>query len=296
MRIQFKFIFKIVLGLVLMCVLFITVTQGNNLNETDIEEVKFEDIELSNEVERLPEKKALFEVKEGELVKPVFKEKQIEAKTVEVEEIELKEIKVKQSHRYKERYPSRKRPKSIWNKKTTNVRGMFADTIATGIGDILTVIVDANTTMSNELTTSTTKDATIASQVNQFLFPTTASGFGTHKGSLPGTDITSTGNAYDGTGEIGNTLTLNSKLSVTVIDVLPNGNLVFEGIRTIAFSDEIEYAVLRGVVRPADITASNTVSSSKIADAQIEFVKEGSISAAQKKGWFLRFYDAISPF
>ncbi len=53
---------------------------------------------------------------------------------------------------------------------------------------------------------------------------------------------------------------------------------------------------MRGVVRPIDIEAGNTVSSTKIADTQVEFIPEGELTEAQKKGWLLRAWDKVKPF
>jgi len=61
-------------------------------------------------------------------------------------------------------------------------------------------------------------------------------------------------------------------------------------------AQESQYASIRGVVRQADVQKDNTVLSTNIADAQVEFVPEGDLTDAQKKGWLLRFYDKIKPF
>jgi flagellar L-ring protein precursor FlgH len=83
---------------------------------------------------------------------------------------------------------------------------------------------------------------------------------------------------------------------VTVVDVLPNGNLVIEGSRFVSYSGEKQYATLRGIVRLDDITNTNTVASSSIADARVEFLSEGTISASQRKGWLSRVIDTVNPF
>lgn len=185
--------------------------------------------------------------------------------------------------------------KSLWLKKTNNERGMFADKVAANIGDILTVVVSEKTLQNNKLDSSTQKSASIVNAVLQYIFPSTVSGFGTHNGELPGTNITGS-NDFSGNGAIKNESKIEAKTSVEVVDVLPNGNLVIEGVRLISFSDEREFSILRGIVRPYDIATDNTVDSSKIADAQIEYIKEGSLTAAQRKGWLLRLNDFINPF
>ena len=82
---------------------------------------------------------------------------------------------------------------------------------------------------------------------------------------------------------------------MTVVDVLPNGNLVIEGAKVIRTSQQDVYGYMRGVVRPVDISATNIVLSSKVADAQVEFVPAGELSDAQKKGWLLRAWEKVRP-
>jgi flagellar L-ring protein precursor FlgH len=78
--------------------------------------------------------------------------------------------------------------------------------------------------------------------------------------------------------------------------VLPNGNLVIEGARVVAFSGETQYVVLHGLVRADDVASDNTVQSSNIANARVEFINEGTLTDAQKRGWFLKLYEKLRPF
>jgi flagellar L-ring protein precursor FlgH len=102
--------------------------------------------------------------------------------------------------------------------------------------------------------------------------------------------------AYDGGGDISNNQSLVSRAAVTVTDVLPNGNLVISGVRVVTFSGETQYVVLHGIVRRDDIANDNTVMSSNIADARVEFHSQGQLSDAQKRGWLAKFYEKLRPF
>jgi len=117
----------------------------------------------------------------------------------------------------------------------------------------------------------------------------------TKKGSLPALKY-SGANDFTGSGAINNQETITARLSVRVIDVLPNGNLVVEGRRQTAFSGEKQDAILRGTVRADDISANNTIFSFNIADASIQFISKGTITDNQNKGWFTRIWDKVSPF
>ena len=78
--------------------------------------------------------------------------------------------------------------------------------------------------------------------------------------------------------------------------VLPNGNLFVEGHRVILVNDEEQHFYLSGIIRPIDIDQNNIISSSKIAEAEIEFVGRGVMSDNQRQGWFSRFFSWIYPF
>jgi flagellar L-ring protein FlgH len=101
---------------------------------------------------------------------------------------------------------------------------------------------------------------------------------------------------FNGGGSINNAETITAQMAVRVVDVLPNGNMVIEGTLRTAFSGEKQDAVVRGTVRPDDIAANNTLLSYNIADATIQFLSKGTITDSQKKGWFTRVWDKVSPF
>ena len=171
---------------------------------------------------------------------------------------------------------------------------MYADRKASRKGDILTVVVqesaDASSTQNKEATRkSTTNDA-----ISQFVFPPALSGLGTHAGALPSFQIS--GNSdYTGGGSVSNSQSLNSQAAVLVTDVLPNGNMVIEGVRLVTFSGETQYVVLHGLVRPDDISSTNQVLSSHIAEAKVEFVNKGSLMDAEKRGWLSSIYEKLRP-
>jgi len=83
---------------------------------------------------------------------------------------------------------------------------------------------------------------------------------------------------------------------VLVTDVLPNGNLVIAGARKLTFSGETQNVVLHGLVRPSDIDSGNTILSTNIAEARLEFISDGSLTDAQKRGWLTNLYEKLRPF
>lgn len=183
---------------------------------------------------------------------------------------------------------------SLWT-ASAGPRGMFADRKASRSGDILTIVVIESVAATNTQSKSATRKSTIEDAVSQFMFSVAASKLGTHNGELPATNITGKGD-YSGGGQTVNNQSLSSRAAVLVTDVMPNGNLVIEGMRVVTFSGETQYVVLHGIVRPDDIAADNTILSSNIADARVEFVAEGALTDAQKRGWLSKLYEKLRPF
>jgi len=183
--------------------------------------------------------------------------------------------------------------KSIWVQGRSG--SLYVDPKASGVGDIITVLVDESTSLTSSQKSSREKSSSIANEVKQFLFSPVASRFGTKKGELPKTDITAS-TSSEGGGLVTNRQTLRSRASVIVVDVLPNGNFIIEGVRAVSFSGQQYYGKLRGIIRPYDISRANTILSSSIADAQVEYVSQGSLSNAEKEGWLSRTLSKINPF
>jgi flagellar L-ring protein precursor FlgH len=211
---------------------------------------------------------------------------------------------------------------SLWVKAGNTEQSMFADKVARGIGDILTIVVDENTTSSQDADLLTRDEyqggGGIGIAFNQFfnqflqaaprLFglatgPTTTDENGnasipvggSNNITIPTLDLAASGE-WNAGGRTANKLTVSNRTAVTVVDVLPNGNLVVEGAKIIRTGVEDQYAYMRGVVRPVDIEADNTISSTRISDAQVEFVPAGELTEAQKKGWLLKAWDKVKPF
>src|SRR4051812_10631478 len=182
---------------------------------------------------------------------------------------------------------------SLWHDEIS--RPMFADKKATSVGDIITIIVSETSTASKNNATSTEKKSSLSAAILSFLYPPSASGLLTKKGQMPvmnyNSDI-----KHDGSGSINNSETVVAKIAVRIVDVLPNRNLIVEGRRETAFSGEKQTIVLRGTVRTDDVTSANTVFSYNVADATIQIIGKGTVTDVQRKGWFTRIWDKLTPF
>jgi flagellar L-ring protein FlgH len=185
---------------------------------------------------------------------------------------------------------SNARGESLWPAAGQPARSMFADRKAAGKGDIITIIVAESAVAQSSQSKSASRESTVQDAVARFVYP----GLGTHKGQLPGLGFSGS-SSYSGGGDVSNSQSLSARAAVTVIDVLPNGNLVLEGVRVVTFSGETQYFVLRGIVRADDLARDNSVISTNIADARVEFHAEGSLTEAQKRGWLAKVYEKVRP-
>jgi len=180
---------------------------------------------------------------------------------------------------------------SLWSSSSDS---MYADRKASRKGDILTVVVQESADASSTQNKEATRKSTTSDAISQFIFPPALSGLGTHAGALPALS-TAGSSDYTGGGKVSNSQSLNSQAAVLVTDVLPNGNMVIEGVRLVTFSGETQYVVLHGLVRPDDISSTDQVLSSHIAEAKVEFVNKGALMDAEKKGWLSSIYEKLRP-
>jgi flagellar L-ring protein precursor FlgH len=187
-------------------------------------------------------------------------------------------------------FTSSSRAESLWSANGQTSRSMFADRKAAAKGDILTIVIAESAVAQSSQNKTSNRESSLQDAIARFIYPA----LGAHKGQLP--SISTSGSAsFSGGGDVSNSQSISARAAVQVIDVLPNGNLVIEGVRVVTFSGETQYVVLRGVVRHDDIARDNSVISTNIADARVEFHSEGSLTEAQKRGWLAKIYEKLRP-
>src|SRR5690554_1671717 len=167
---------------------------------------------------------------------------------------------------------------------------LFEDRRPRNVGDIVTVVIQERTNAAKNVATSSNRSGgtSLGLDVVPAFFPP---GLGPQQGF----DING-GNDAEGTGSSRADNTFNVTLTTTVIGVLPNGNLQIAGDKQIAINRGSEHIRFSGVVDPRSISGSNTVSSTQVADARIEFRSKGRMDEVQTMGWLQRFFLNISPF
>jgi flagellar L-ring protein precursor FlgH len=170
-----------------------------------------------------------------------------------------------------------------------NFRPLFEDKRARFVGDTLTIFITENTAANKSSEASAARTGAISASVPVV------------KG-LPGKTFqgmqlgANSSNTFDGKGQATASHNFTGTVTVTVIEVLPNGNLLVSGEKQIAMSQGSEFIRFSGVVNPVMVTPSNTVISTQVADARIEYRANGYIDEAQTMGWLARFFNNVLPF
>lgn len=164
---------------------------------------------------------------------------------------------------------------------------LYGDRIARDVGDLLTITLVESTTAQTSATTQVSKSGEVnAGVLSLFGGPVTWKGRQVLSGSA------SAERDFDGQGKSQQSNRLQGSITVTVIQRLPNGNLVVQGQKNLRLNQGDELVQVQGIVRPADISRDNTVPSSKVADARIVYGGRGALAQSNAMGWLARFFNS----
>jgi flagellar L-ring protein precursor FlgH len=162
-------------------------------------------------------------------------------------------------------------------------QSLFTDIKANNVGDVLTVIISEQSRGSNQIQTKIEKSSSHDVRGGP--------GLGTLN-FLPLFGIEGeTESSHDGKGQNIRNRSLKARMSVTVVAIKENGDLIVEGTRTVTISDDKETIHLSGVVRQRDVTPGNTIESYLIADAEISYTGKGAASAGSRPGFITRLFN-----
>jgi flagellar L-ring protein precursor FlgH len=159
-------------------------------------------------------------------------------------------------------------------------RGLTADNKAFRAGDVLTVQVFENSSGTSSADTGTRRGNRLAAELS-------------HSGRNVGQTSIAVSGDFDGGGRTQRTNRLLTTLSVSVQEVLPNGQLRVAGTQSVTVNEELQRVTLEGVVRPMDITDGNVVQSTRIAQARITYVGEGDLTERNRRAWWRKLLDAL---
>ena len=178
---------------------------------------------------------------------------------------------------------------------------LFEDSRARRVGDIVVVKLVENTKAQNKAETSSNKKSSNDYQVAN-MFNRGHAGFIPFMpiGPQPSVGVpildTESASGINSTGKTKRENYVTTSLATRVLRVLPGGLMEIEGAREIRVNEETEYMVVRGMIRSKDVSADNSVLSTQIADASIEYYGKGVLADKQKPGWFSRLMDNVWPF
>lgn len=168
--------------------------------------------------------------------------------------------------------------RSLWR---DNAFGIYSDRKARNVGDILTIVISESTRQSATASRSNSKSGSVSigagTGVFDFLKALGASGSDSWKAEGSVTDNNS----------------VSGQITVTVVEVLPNDNMIIEGTQSIWQNRDEHKITLRGIVRRDDVTFANTVPSTKVADATLRFDGKGPLNAKQRQGILTQVFNFL---
>ncbi len=182
---------------------------------------------------------------------------------------------------------------------------LFEDRKAMRVNDLVTINIVESLSGSGAADTTTKRDSSADYGLENFFGMNTD--FNLHNAFLlkdmyKGANVFEprvTGSAeseFKGEGDTNREVELSETITAKVVELLPNGNMILEARKDLTINEETQILVLRGMVRPDDISSDNVVLSTDIADAQIFYVGDGVIQDKQKPGWLVRVLDNVWPF
>jgi flagellar L-ring protein precursor FlgH len=193
-------------------------------------------------------------------------------------------------------YAAAPRPVSTGSLWPDSGRGLFADFRAYRVGDIVTIRIDETADAHGDSGTRMERESSMS-----FGMPALLGITGALARAYPGIDpgrlidlVSET--SFRGDGSTTRESRVRGAIAVRVKQGLPNGDLFVEGTKVVLVNDEELHIYLSGVIRPEDIEPDNSVRSTLVADAQIEFTGRGVLSDNQRQGWLVRLLQSINPF
>jgi flagellar L-ring protein precursor FlgH len=169
---------------------------------------------------------------------------------------------------------------------------LYRDVRARNVGDILTIQVIENATATNSATTATQKKGDVS------LSAPALAGLETVKTPLNFSNVLQAagGLNFNGTGSTTRAGQLQAAISARVVQVLPNGDLRIEGTKVVTINGERQTLTIGGMVRSHDVSPSNVILSTAIANMDVKFDGKGVVADSNKPGWFYKLYQIINPF
>jgi flagellar L-ring protein precursor FlgH len=182
---------------------------------------------------------------------------------------------------------------------TAGQSNIYSDPLAHSVGDLVTIVVDLQNSIEKDQNTTTAKTTAVDAVINALLYPNDGTSKGYNFYNYHGVSPTTQWNSaqsFNGGGTVKNSEVTSTTIQARVVGVLPNGVLQIEARRLSKAGDEDTAMIMTGLVRPEDLSSSNSISSSEVAELQIVQKGKGTLTANQRKGWLTKLYETIEPF
>ena len=182
------------------------------------------------------------------------------------------------------------RADSIWERRDPRYANLWQDNRARNIGDVVTVAITESTIANDQDARNNSKvtSATAGLQIG-------SKGAGTGGAVAPLFTATSS-RQFNGTGQYSTNQVFTDNIGAQVVDILPNGNLVIEGYRSRIVAGEERVLRMSGIVRPADITYPNIISSNSVANFRVSYLGRGPQSRFTNQNYLGRLANRLWPF
>ena len=183
---------------------------------------------------------------------------------------------------------------SLWKKRDARVNFLVQDSKARNVGDLLTIVINEQSAVDNSEDKDMKKQSTIAAN---------GSASGSSSGGLENSPSSATGDmkatssrTFAGSASYKDSREYTDNITVTVVDVLPNGNMVVSGRRNIMIAGEARTLAVSGVVRSIDIGPDNKINSKYVADLRTVYEGDGPSRRFVRQGWFSKAANKLWPF
>jgi flagellar L-ring protein precursor FlgH len=180
---------------------------------------------------------------------------------------------------------------SIWAKREKGMKDLYADDVARGIGDTLTIKISEESKVDNKGKRDLKKETGRSTEFDGQL------GIDNILESIPGFTMSAdSSNELKSKADYKDERSFEDRISVVVMDVLPNGNLVVAGTRDRRIAGDVQTIEVSGLVRPSDIAFDNTVRSEQVANFRLLTKNKGVSAPYTRPGWMARIFDVLWPW
>ncbi|MDB5423501.1 MAG: flgH [Phenylobacterium sp.] len=194
----------------------------------------------------------------------------------------------------REGFPQPASANSLWR---SGARAFFIDQRAGKVGDILTVQIDIDDSAKTTNSTSSSRTSGMKAGVPHFLGLESSLGKILPGGFDPANALETNSNSTNaGAGAVSRAEKISLTIAAVVTTVLPNGNMVIQGTQEVRTNTEVRQLTVSGIVRPEDISSSNTIKHTQIAEARISYGGRGDISRVQKTPAGQSLVERFTPF